>query len=71
MISAEKLAERLDGARFVRFDADSGTVFAWKGGRTINLYSLAGGEDVASMDYGEEPTLERAQACIERLRTDY
>jgi hypothetical protein len=67
------LAERLDEARFVKFDPLYELLFVWKGRDTINVYNLAGREVDAFMLERQSsvwnPTLEDAIAAVERRRS--
>lgn len=44
MDAAIAVAEALDGAHFVYFEAEFGLIFAWNGGHTVNIYGLDGRE---------------------------
>lgn len=66
-MEAEKLAERLDRARWVRYHP-SGLVLAWFEGHGIHVYDL-GGSEVHYFSAGDfkdnEATLEEVQEAME------
>ena len=73
---ADKLAQALDGARFVQYDPKTGLTIAWHGGHRIRVYNAQGKEvgTWAIGDYSrpaEEVTLTQVAASVqERMQED-
>ena len=62
------LAEQLDGARYVRFDAVRGFVLAWFGGHGCHAYSAEDGQEVAFWNIGD---FAQNEADFEEVREDF